>query len=373
MANNALSPTAVVPTQKSEETHAAYFALISLAIHGLIAQIPANLVAPTPEKMSSVAKEVRVRLDFEDVTLQSLPPSLRYRSRIEALESEKLAELEKERKTSETKKTPPATSPKAPENPLAAVLPESPEAQAPTSPVAVPVEQAIAEASAFNRAQANAPKSKKPTLKDKPKKDPAPEGKKEKKRISDEELLSGLFDVPADDSLRLRPDETVFAPSYPAQPAPPPRRSGPVPSYMSNAMPSQVYPPLPRQPGTDGRQAVIGAGGPGQNYASVSGGESERNIQALDKYERALTAWIGQFQDVPAEAVRQNLHGAGVVMIEISRAGVVRNVSVIRSTGVQILDNAAKNMARASSPVVPVPPYYRPEEAFLRFAVPFRF
>lgn len=93
---------------------------------------------------------------------------------------------------------------------------------------------------------------------------------------------------------------------------------------------------------------------------------------SVQHYEQLLTAWISKFQRVPYVNGRPE-RGEGVVLIALTRSGRVLSARVTESAGSRALDEAAINMVHAASPVIPVPPDFRPTEPEITFAIPFRF
>jgi TonB family protein len=63
------------------------------------------------------------------------------------------------------------------------------------------------------------------------------------------------------------------------------------------------------------------------------------------------------------------LKGRVVITLNIHRNGAISDITVIQSSGIQSLDNAAANALRTSNPTVALPPEY-PEDKVL-FTVTF--
>ena len=80
-----------------------------------------------------------------------------------------------------------------------------------------------------------------------------------------------------------------------------------------------------------------------------------------DDYLELLRRWISRFQHYPEEAEKQGQRGVVLLDIDIARDGTVLDVRVARSSGYPLLDEAALQTVRDSSPVPPFPTQYRRE------------
>jgi protein TonB len=71
-----------------------------------------------------------------------------------------------------------------------------------------------------------------------------------------------------------------------------------------------------------------------------------------------LFAWIDRHKQYPMLAQRRGLEGSGSIRIRIGRDGKLIDRSLVHSTGEPLLDEAALDMVRRSSPFPAVPNEY---------------
>ena len=76
------------------------------------------------------------------------------------------------------------------------------------------------------------------------------------------------------------------------------------------------------------------------------------------RYEELLFAWMSRHKDYPMLAQRRGIEGRGSLRVRIDRDGRVIDRSLVSSTGQPLLDDAALDMVRRSSPFPPVPDGY---------------
>lgn len=77
-------------------------------------------------------------------------------------------------------------------------------------------------------------------------------------------------------------------------------------------------------------------------------------------YANYMAAWVARVERVgnlnyPDEARRRNLDGSLVLTVAINRNGSLERIDVIRSSGHQVLDDAAQRIVELSAPFSPVP------------------
>jgi len=78
-------------------------------------------------------------------------------------------------------------------------------------------------------------------------------------------------------------------------------------------------------------------------------------------YAGYMRSWVAKVERVgnlnyPAQARRMNLDGALVLSVDVLSDGSVEQIRVLRSSGYDILDEAAVRIVRLSSPFSPLPP-----------------
>lgn len=133
-----------------------------------------------------------------------------------------------------------------------------------------------------------------------------------------------------------------------------------------------AYQPAENTPEVAAIQVRLGSGGeltdapaPVEKPA-VSGGD------VLAEYEIRLSAWIGKHRFYPEEAKAGGVTGNPVVRIKLSRDGKLLAQSIETSSGVEVLDRAAIEIARRADPLPPMPADY-PGGKELEFLIPIIF
>ena len=102
----------------------------------------------------------------------------------------------------------------------------------------------------------------------------------------------------------------------------------------------------------------------GEAVATSSAGTSEAASApswapaARVRYEELLFAWIDRHKEYPLLAQRRGLEGSGSIRVRIGRDGRLIERSLVRSTGQPMLDDAALEMVRRSTPFPAVPSEY---------------
>jgi len=84
------------------------------------------------------------------------------------------------------------------------------------------------------------------------------------------------------------------------------------------------------------------------------------------KYASYLDAWRKKVETIgnlnyPDEARRQKLFGNLILHVAVRADGSVEQIQVVRSSGEQVLDDAAKRIVRLAAPFAPFPPEIRKE------------
>jgi periplasmic protein TonB len=175
---------------------------------------------------------------------------------------------------------------------------------------------------------------------------------------------------PSPDGLAPPKPESKPAPPAPrAKPKPPAKAAPPRPRDLPPA-PVATAPPGPQVadaagalPGTGPRGAAgEGPGGPlagngrgvsGSGRGAIGGGPSDA---IGDEWLERVRRWMAKYKRFPPEADKREDKGVVTLAIVLRRDGVVLDAQVERSSGSRLLDDAAVDMARRSSPVPPAPP-----------------
>lgn len=105
---------------------------------------------------------------------------------------------------------------------------------------------------------------------------------------------------------------------------------------------------------------------------TATGKKGRRDAEIMSRYTQMISLWIQKFKVYPEEARIAGLNGSTVVRIRIDRRGNIRYYALERSTGIEVLDQAAIDMIRRANPVPAVPDDY-PEGELFEFLVPVNF
>lgn len=163
--------------------------------------------------------------------------------------------------------------------------------------------------------------------------------------------------------VEIRPDAPVprAAPQQPAPVAQPRLDPAPAPILEQPRIASpeapQVAAPVPPAPV---QQA------PAQKAAP----EAERTL--VSSYEKSLSDLIRRHEKYPDRARRQGWEGTAVVGLALSADGKVMDISILESSGRDILDDAALNMVRRASPLPRAPEGLRGKERLVRVPIVFK-
>ncbi len=119
----------------------------------------------------------------------------------------------------------------------------------------------------------------------------------------------------------------------------------------------------------------------GEAIAAYSRQPRERFITAATreyKYAAYLDAWRRKVEQVgnlnyPEEARRRGLSGELILDVALNPDGSVREVSVVRSSGSPVLDQAAMRIVRLAAPFAPFPESIRKETDVLHITRTWRF
>lgn len=177
------------------------------------------------------------------------------------------------------------------------------------------------------------------------------------------------------------PQQSASAPSprsTPMKMPPPPRHKPQPPHRQLAAAPrptsSVLHTPLPEKPeishapGPSAEVAAAGAGsgpggpaGSGEGLQGTGAGSMGTDGGPGDDYLERVQRWIKRFQYYPEEADKQGQRGVVLLDIDIARDGTVLDVRIARGSGYPLLDAAAVQAVRNSSPVPPFPSQYQRE------------
>jgi protein TonB len=142
------------------------------------------------------------------------------------------------------------------------------------------------------------------------------------------------------------PVESVAPPvaiaATPLPPAPPPRPSPPTPA-------APVATPQPAEP----PRALVDAEAPAIAVAPAPRAAVSR---AETDYVGALLGWLERYKEYPRAARLRRLEGTAMVRLAILADGSLGTLSLVRSSGHAMLDDAAIDMVRRAAPL-PRPPH----------------
>lgn len=97
---------------------------------------------------------------------------------------------------------------------------------------------------------------------------------------------------------------------------------------------------------------------------------AERTLTS--SYEKSLSDLIKKKEKYPDRARRQRWQGTAVVGLSLSVDGQVMEISILESSGREILDEAALEMVRRASPLPRAPEGLRGKERFVRVPIAFK-
>ncbi|MDR1045490.1 MAG: energy transducer TonB [Candidatus Adiutrix sp.] len=185
------------------------------------------------------------------------------------------------------------------------------------------------------------------------------------------------FEVPASEPVTLErlapppePDPEAIALIKEAEKKEPPRKRSSRPAKTAAVKKAPApEPPIGRQGGPGAGQALFGSGagqGPGKNAGKPGGGGGAGGGgggggggAALKSYLNAnfsyITRHIRRKMVYPEEAKRQGVTGTAAVAFTINRSGQASNIRITRSSGSQLLDQAALSAVQRAAPFPPPP------------------
>lgn len=153
---------------------------------------------------------------------------------------------------------------------------------------------------------------------------------------------------------RVAPPQQVPAIRPQIEPVVPPLRDVPPPAVPQAA----VQPPPPvAAPATPVQEARVEPA-------------PERGL--VNSYEKSLSDLIRRHEKYPDRARRQGWQGTAVVGLSLSADGKVTDISIIESSGRNILDEAALTMVRRASPLPRAPEGLRGKQRTVRVPIVFK-
>jgi protein TonB len=144
------------------------------------------------------------------------------------------------------------------------------------------------------------------------------------------------------------PTQTVEPPLELPTPTPPKPRPRPV----AKAPAMERVPD--DQPVRAGETAAVPAPPPVAAVAPPAASAPPRPA-ADPAYARTLLTWLNRYREYPAQARRRGIEGRVILFLVVERSGKISQLKVATSSGADVLDAAALNMARRADPMPPVP------------------
>ncbi len=151
--------------------------------------------------------------------------------------------------------------------------------------------------------------------------------------------------------------------------APPPQPAPTVQPQIAAVTPPQRDAPQPAVPQASVKAPAVVAPAPPVQAARTEPA-AERTLTS--SYEKSLADLIKRHEKYPDRARRQGWQGTAVVGLSLSADGKVMDISIIESSGRDILDEAALNMVRRASPLPRAPEGLRGTERTVRVPIVFK-
>lgn len=158
--------------------------------------------------------------------------------------------------------------------------------------------------------------------------------------------------------------------------SPVPRVAPPQPAPVQPQI-AQVTPPQQDVPSPAIQQAAVQPPPPVAAPAAPVAPPAAKADPAVDRtlstsYEKSLSDLIKRKEKYPDRARRQHWQGTVVVALSLSAEGNVTDISVVESSGKEILDAAALEMVRRASPLPRAPEGLRGKERAVRIPIAFK-
>ena len=151
--------------------------------------------------------------------------------------------------------------------------------------------------------------------------------------------------------------------------APPPQPAPTIQPQIAAVTPPQRDAPQPAIPQASVQAPAVVAPAPPVQAARTEPA-AERTLTS--SYEKSLADLIKRQETYPDRARRQGWQGTAVVGLSLSAEGKVMDISIIESSGRDILDEAALNMVRRASPLPRAPEGLRGTERTVRVPIVFK-
>jgi len=164
----------------------------------------------------------------------------------------------------------------------------------------------------------------------------------------------------------LPPPETVVAKPIQEPPPSKPERKPTPPKPVERKPPPRRVVAQQAQPLSEARQGQASS-----SRENMEGAAAAADPSALNRYRAALYAAVRSRLRYPPSAESQGISGTAEIRFTLDRSGQVLNVSLVRSTGNPLLDQAALATARPGSSL-PAAPASVPQQQFTVTA-PLRF
>ena len=154
----------------------------------------------------------------------------------------------------------------------------------------------------------------------------------------------------------VAPEPVQLAPKPKVIPKSPPHQLKHVPSEVARTTKPQTE--LPPAPATSALNGEGSGGAPGQGASSgVPGGHGSGGGGAgsTASYEQLLAAWLDSHKYYPASLRRRGIEGEGKLRIEITRAGKLVGVEVVKAFSHPSLESIAQDWVKRSEPFPAMP------------------
>lgn len=121
--------------------------------------------------------------------------------------------------------------------------------------------------------------------------------------------------------------------------------------------------------GTEGKHS--GSGGGGGNDRPAGNGQGARS--ALAEYSRSIRALIERNKEYPFAARRMGFQGSLILSFSVNRLGELRSVSLVKTSGNSMLDNAGLRAVRTAGRFPPPPRHAMSGAEEISFRIPITF
>lgn len=176
------------------------------------------------------------------------------------------------------------------------------------------------------------------------------------------EVLPDPAPAPEPPAVAPRAEVALPTPSL----APPEPSAPPQPEAQAPRAPVPL--PAPAEEQTAAVPAAPAADAPPAARESVS----QQTDGLVASYEKRLSDLIRRHEYYPERARRQRWEGKAVVGLSISAEGKVTDISLLESTGREILDEAALRMVQRASPLPRAPDALRGKQRIVRVPIVFK-